>query len=276
MVEIDWLTLVRPATGSHQRVPVRTEADGTDGEDGADGADACPAVMINGWNDISVGGRPGRHLWYSGYWLKEDRGSAFAGIGRTNGEDQEMILLTGALAEDWASRAASQGNWRATRIDLQVTVQESVDVPELIAAHRAAFRRIKSTDISGETLYIGSRTSERFWRIYNKAEQLRRPELDPLWRWELELKGKRAQLAWQMLSEENSPGVRYRLMYHNRIGIIKECFPVPPNVAERLPALPRSRDTETDFAHQTIIPFLRNRPHIRAIIRRAIDTMDQE
>jgi hypothetical protein len=276
MIHIDWITLVRPATGTHERVPAGGAADTDEAAGTGAAAPGKRAVVLNGWRAISGRGRPGKHLWYSGYWLQEKEGMAFAGVGTTNGEPQEVLVLSGALAEKWADYAIDQGGWRATRIDLQITVQESVNIGELIAAHRAAFARIKSTDICGQTLYIGSRTGERFWRIYNKAAQLRDLQLEPLWRWELELKGKRAQLAWELLTEENSQETRYRLMYHNRIGIVKEHFPVLPDVAEPLPALPRTRDTEEEFARKTVIPFLRDKPHIRAIIRKAMDMMDEE
>jgi len=91
---------------------------------------------------------------------------------------------------------------RCSRIDLAIdTKNEGLSIRYLAKLTRKnlatmpikAYSHIKSSD-GGETLYLGSRTSELFMRIYNKAaEQGNKPENPNDWvRIELECKGSRA------------------------------------------------------------------------------------
>lgn len=90
-----------------------------------------------------------------------------------------------------------------TRIDLAIDVWK--DAPP-VQFYRAlldgqittpATKRAFITSDTGETVYLGSRTSERFLRVYDKAAQLGIPGA---WtRIELELKGRHAQHAAEVL-----------------------------------------------------------------------------
>lgn len=91
---------------------------------------------------------------------------------------------------------------RCSRVDLAIdTKNEGMSIRTLAnytrkhvaALHVKSFSHIKSHD-GGETLYLGSRTSELFMRIYNKAaEQGNKPENPADWvRIEIECKGTRA------------------------------------------------------------------------------------
>lgn len=73
------------------------------------------------------------------------------------------------------------------------------------------FKHVRSEEShnkDGETLYFGSRSSERFLRVYDKAlEQKKnhRPDAPSSWtRWELEIKGKLANLIAERLSHADS------------------------------------------------------------------------
>jgi len=92
---------------------------------------------------------------------------------------------------------------RCSRIDLAIDAKnEGLSILKLSVLVRKGkaltrtdkFSHIKSQD-GGETLYLGSRTSEMFMRIYNKfAEQGSKPEHPVDWiRIELECKGERAK-----------------------------------------------------------------------------------
>lgn len=92
---------------------------------------------------------------------------------------------------------------RCSRIDLAIdTKSEGLSIRKLALFTRKnlpemgvkSFSHIKSHE-GGETLYLGSRTSELFMRIYNKAaEQGNKPENPKDWiRIELECKGERAK-----------------------------------------------------------------------------------
>lgn len=96
---------------------------------------------------------------------------------------------------------------RCGRIDIAIDVIDSnVSITalyrEIEEGYNLPFSRkashIKSTD--GETLYVGSRTSEQFLRIYDKAAE---QKTDDNWkRVELELKGSRAMFTAVMLINE--------------------------------------------------------------------------
>lgn len=108
-----------------------------------------------------------------------------------------------ALIEFHVKRGA-----RCTRLDIAIDVYtDEMTVSQLAALRQGeqcqtrsrAYSHIQSS--TGETLYIGSRTSEQFLRIYDKgAEQGN--EWDEHLRIELELKGGRAEWAAKRLYED--------------------------------------------------------------------------
>ena len=114
-----------------------------------------------------------------------------------------LVKASGAKAHDLAISLASCLSWesfRASRIDLQVTVPGTLDglsvkrSAEAIVAMGRMGRPPKITAILGETdtVYIGSRSSERMVRIYQK---LGTPDgLPPRVRFEVELKGDLASI----------------------------------------------------------------------------------
>lgn len=129
-------------------------------------------------------------------------------------------LFWGARADGYIIQASSDtGNYLAglafangcegkgTRIDCEVTVKFNQDQDELATQIYRNIRQQKQAnewpqnlrlDLTesgggGDSIYIGSRASERYRRIYDKTrEQL--GQVEPhLWRWEVEFKGDTAQ-----------------------------------------------------------------------------------
>lgn len=104
--------------------------------------------------------------------------------------------LTGESVKDRLEYALESGG-KVTRIDLAVDVAQAWDIPELyeIARSGGAKTRTKKfaliTSTEGTTLYAGSRTSEKFLRIYDKGAQTKSAR--PWTRIELECKGDFAQ-----------------------------------------------------------------------------------
>jgi hypothetical protein len=118
------------------------------------------------------------------------------------------------LAPDTLIPHLSRLGFLATRIDCALDLYESklsvrqiydqimsgaISVPTrkitLITAHAGS--------MTGETLYCGSRESERYLRIYDKGLE-QNSALPGEWiRIELEIKGKRAKSAWQMALDTN-------------------------------------------------------------------------
>lgn len=135
--------------------------------------------------------RPRRWMQYKGQ-LNGD--NLFYGLGEQKGQGHGVIKVSGGQAHifaDWFLHHVpdhERRKWYATRLDLQ-----STKTPPDGWNYSKAYQRLKdpkkiirSTD--GETLYVGARTSDSFWRIYDKTETMVRVEL--------ELKGKQAQAFW--------------------------------------------------------------------------------
>lgn len=125
------------------------------------------------------------------------------------------ILRVSSSAADTIGRAMIGLNWKCTRIDFQATVRLSgttVDAHIKDCAHSAVLARsantgrpVKISHINGygagDTLNIGSRTSDIFFRVYNKARESELPEYEQCVRVEMELKDERARnayWAWQV------------------------------------------------------------------------------
>jgi hypothetical protein len=116
------------------------------------------------------------------------------------------LLLTGGLL--WA---LTTRNAKFARVDLAIdAIDSDLTVDDLAAAtaledvtcNSRKFNYVQA-DGGGRCLYIGSRTSERFMRIYNKASELAakgaKPEHDNWVRIELETKGETANHYGYML-----------------------------------------------------------------------------
>lgn len=179
-VSIDWLTAT--CTDERLRYYLRDQ-----------GHDALAKSKSDG-NEVS------RWEWH-GY-----RGvsSRFVSVGER--DDSAICRLEGYLAaEYWPYVAGVATN--VSRIDLQVTAVANPPVPNLaVEGYRRATktsgmgagrnaRPTLTVSPTGQTLYVGSRASERFGRLYDKHAQS--PALYPAgaWRWEAEYKGKSA---WAM------------------------------------------------------------------------------
>ncbi len=110
---------------------------------------------------------------------------------------------------------------KVTRIDLAVDdlgnkffscddVHEFYENHQIITTAKK-FKHVRSEEShnkDGETLYFGSRSSDRFLRVYDKALEQKskhRPDAPSSWtRWELEIKGKTANLIAERLSHADS------------------------------------------------------------------------
>ena len=96
---------------------------------------------------------------------------------------------------------AVENNVNVTRIDLAIDVrgefidyQQWHDAPQLKGDEgRSKTRSLVTTKPRGTTLYVGSRQSEKFMRIYDKSAEQDLPVTDLWTRMELEIKGKTAR-----------------------------------------------------------------------------------
>jgi hypothetical protein len=126
--------------------------------------------------------------------------------------DWAMFQVSGYVArEQYSSYASIPAH--CTRLDLQQTVRHEEQATAVIHKHEDASNEAKSPDgrhwdttlirknRRAETLYIGSRESEKFARIYDKFKESGKEEYVGCVRYELELKGDVSRETWrQMLS----------------------------------------------------------------------------
>lgn len=128
-----------------------------------------------------------------------------------------MLQISGALA-DAVFPGLPWGDLNPTRIDLQVTLQLREDDPQLAArlGHlRAAPFIAKEKDVEpiqgldhnygrGDTLAIGSRSSPRYGRIYDKQRESKDERFARCWRFEIEFKDMMARNAVEYLRSQKS------------------------------------------------------------------------
>jgi hypothetical protein len=195
-------------------------------------------------------------------WDDGDYGSRFVGVRIADG--CAMISCSGRTAHIEALRLRFLSCWQPSRVDIAVDVSESFDVPGAYVKWQGK-TRTKLTAIEDQTLYIGSRKSEIFWRIYNKAEEMGRSELSPLWRIELELKGARAKQFWKAWQQPNAELLAILLAYlWDARGLPREPAHslVYPFLEARdrwnLEPLPRRRRAGEEYLWGNVLPFLRD------------------
>lgn len=125
-------------------------------------------------------------------------------------DDTTLVRLSGDVAQLWWEYVYRRSE-HVTRFDAQVTIAgapRGLDVG-LVARQSVEDRsrtvgrpfrwEHRQTDQHGSTLYLGSRTSQRFYRLYDKGYEERRDHLAGEWRYEAELKEETAETAAAML-----------------------------------------------------------------------------
>jgi hypothetical protein len=97
-----------------------------------------------------------------------------------------------------------------TRLDLQVTKERPTSFDHLKSYKRIRGKKSVILGDDGCTLYIGARTSDTFWRIYDKTSKHLRVEL--------ELKGKLAKRSWaSLINGEQLDGIWNRFILRSRV-----------------------------------------------------------
>lgn len=140
--------------------------------------------------------KQGRWLQYKGW--KAD--SLFVGVGEQGGKQHMVISASGSVANDLARWMDNDKTFYCTRLDVQRTIERPRQAS--LARIRAQTRTKNSTLIQSkdnDTLYVGSRESDCYTRLYEKI-------LDDVWlRLEFELKGPRARAAWGAMRHGKTP-----------------------------------------------------------------------
>lgn len=159
------------------------------------------------------------HKWNPKKWMQySGRKSAcgvFHGMGEQGRRAHCIIQVSGQMAQkfyEWFAQQenATIGSFYCTRLDIQRTTF-APDKEYRVRAYprlRGAKSLIQSS--KGTTLYIGARTSDSYWRLYDKT--------DTHMRCEVELKGKLAKRAWMSLQAgERLGGIFNRFLLRSRV-----------------------------------------------------------
>lgn len=144
------------------------------------------------------GWRPFKWLQYQGQ--KADDGT-FYGAGVQGSRTHAIINGSGQTAQDvwiWFNNfpEATKQAFYCTRIDLQQTRVKPKGFDAQKSYKRLRGKKGLILSDSGHTLYIGARTSDTFWRIYDKTETHLRVEI--------ELKGKLAKRTFAALRNDET------------------------------------------------------------------------
>jgi len=195
----------RPAFGKASSWPAKTVSSGVDWltctakRDGS--AEALWAVGERILSDnAAIGYVPAR--WEAhGYRGWRSDGVRFGG--RTDGA---LVSLSGSKAvENWLDALTAAEH--CSRLDLTVDVHLDAEVPSLTRdCYESLFhmppqngrppqRTLINNSDGGSTLYIGSRVSDRFARLYDKGIEQQTARAGKWWRFELELKGNASPFA---------------------------------------------------------------------------------
>lgn len=141
--------------------------------------------------------------WYKSRWLQykmeRSQDNVSYGLGQQNKKPHAIIEASGVDAHvffHWliTTQEDSLDRLYCVRLDLQSTRKPSKPF-DYVKAHKR-LRKPKGLRLgdTGNTLYIGNRESNSFWRIYDKS--------DTHIRVEVELKGKQAQGGWLFLTHK--------------------------------------------------------------------------
>ena len=143
--------------------------------------------------------KPWRQMGYAGL----QSGQIKTGVRKGN---EAILMLSGEVAEKYGS-TVPVAEHKVTRFDLQVTISLNRRYPQLASEEYAAQRRMNSerkrqrflkfiSSNTGDTLYVGKRSSAIVVRIYDRSLKYQDEDLGLYWRYEVEFKKASAQRAY--------------------------------------------------------------------------------
>lgn len=162
-----------------------------------------------------LGGQEVRPVEVMGY-----RGFQVEGVMLGRRDDSVMLRASSGVANDlWRYMLPQDRCWNVRRIDAQVTGKFDSDYESYgvsVEAQALAFRACQKTAAHGriethrgngrgDTCSLGSRSSNRYLRCYDKTRE-QRNEIEPgIWRWEVEYKAELAVKIAELISCTASP-----------------------------------------------------------------------
>jgi Replication initiation factor len=145
------------------------------------------------------------------------RGTTCGGASLGSGDGGSIVRISGARAAT-VCRGIIDVADNVSRIDLQATVRFDRDIHALARQHAAELRReqrtrerqlhtrLERTFGRGDTLYVGSRSSNYYGRVYDKHRESGSDEYAKCWRYEIECKNDAATVAARLITNmDNHP-----------------------------------------------------------------------
>jgi len=197
-------------------------------------------------------------------------GLSIGGMSWGHRTDGDILRLSGGTAERLFDVFAHyQGN--CSRIDIALTV--FFDRPSRHLASRNYQRVAELQEPSsirtyslivnssgGETMYVGSRQSDQFGRLYDKASESKKGDEGTAWRWEVEFKADRAKAVLQKLTATRDRSKLY-------LNIVSGFFQprqvdLPAGLGDKplsiaVQAVPTSDDTQLSWLARQVRPVVK-------------------
>lgn len=194
-------------------------------------------------------------------------GYSVGGLSWGRRDDGDILRISGGTAERLFDKYAHyQGN--CSRLDVALTLRWPT--PERHVASQAYTRLVGQSDATkrrlyslitnsrgGETLYVGSRSSDQFGRLYDKDAEQGLQRISCRWRYEVEFKSDRAAKVLELLQPSRERGKMY-------LGIVRGFFEprgvkLPPLADEQeirveVLAPPRQVDTQLKWLREQVSP----------------------
>lgn len=184
--------------------------------------------------------------------------------------EELMVIASSEVAAKYAPFFLGMAT-RITRLDLQVTLQDD-DVDRdwtEIALSQCSMdgrvdsgllktRRIAGTP-DGVTLYIGSRSSDRFIRIYDKTAESNGVWPERSWRWEIEYKKARATMVAGRFLRAGATDRAIQDIVSSAVADIRIQLPYGETPSGWLPKRPKlltSDESRLVYASRVIGPFV--------------------
>lgn len=170
-----------------------------------------------------------------------------------------LVQMSGLAASRHWGQFLDGRDWRWSRVDICLDIRVDINLRKWYEMQLLLYPRMKCSLIGTETMYVGSRKSERFWRIYNKSVQMGANLTPPLWRIEVELKGERARQAQALVGSAGLSDV----YMHSAIGVVEDilAFYGHYDVGGELDlSIPRKPRAGLKFLEKSVLPFLRRNP----------------
>jgi len=226
--------------------------------------------------------RDRRRLQYTGILGHHEQGSAYCGSGIQKNRDHYLVQISGLWADTLFPLVANHvatGKARCTRIDLQLTVnydRDSWSQPDLADTLRhdnprrsVSYLESASGPANSKlgTVYFGSRSSDRFVRVYEKMGLGE----DVFLRFEAEFKSPRADVVCKAVDEHGPWAVLGAEILRVDNADLMRMFDHDPNAVLVEPQLIRPEPATLKWLRETVAPSLD-----RAINDHNIDTAEVE